>query len=691
MSDLDREADTLERVKRHLDTLYEQGEPCIHPDTGEEVSDPEYDRLVARLAKIRPNSKELKLPTSSTLASDAKKVRHDPPMTSISKAIGPLADRTKQLDDWMAKCRQELKYHDMDEDPENFSLAYKLDGVACALYYEKGVLKAAGLRPRNGVDGEDVTANIVFVEGVVEKLPFPITCSIRGEIYCKKSTFEKKNKELVQAGEKPFANPRNYATGSIRQFKNPQITKERELSFRAYSIWGQANPPYSTEYERAIYCNQKLGIPFVRVSKFRPELLQELEDKVPDLDYEVDGLVISVSDLDAQEQMGTHGGSATGNPKGKIAWKFTEEVGQAKVKTITWNVGRTGKLTPVLNFDPIPLAGTQVSWCTGHNIGYLRRTGVGVGTVIRVIKSGKIIPKVDGVVSNAKTPEFPHKCPTCGNKLRIEAGSGQGMESLVCDNEFCGERAISHLLHYLATFGVKGVGESTVTKLYENGLVKHPADFYKVQVVDLIKADGLDPRDTKKDYRAQFLDVARIHMVPAPEKIKDKKALSDAIEAAAKHKKKIPLWQFFASLGIQGAGKTTGQALESHYGSFDAIRKATVDELQEVDGVGQTTAEDVHAFFAKNRTVVDELLQYVELTLPKTGKLTGKQFVFTGGFPEGKEHWEKAVREEGGKTGSSVSKKTDYVVVGDNAGVKEQKADELGIKKLSLQDLKKLL
>jgi DNA ligase (NAD+) len=698
------EADNLERIKKYLDNLYEQGEPCIHPDTGVVVSDPDYDLLVQRLAKLRPDSVELKKPSSATFDTDARKVKHYPPMTSISKAIGPLDERKQTLQEWLDECDSELGY-DAARRSRNYVQAPKMDGCALALYYKDGNLIRAGLRPRDGVYGEDVTENVKHVEGIPTVLPIKVSCCIRGEIICLLSVFDGINKAQAAAGDKLYANPRNYATGSVRQFKDPTITKERKLTFRAYSVYGLANPPYKNEMERAKWVAVTLGIPHVNVRPLGSirkgkgwevidtyDALETLEKVAQDLDYETDGVIISVSELEDQEQLGTHGNSPSGNPKGKIAWKFSEEKAVAKVASFELGVGRTGHVTPVLHFEnAVQLAGTQVSKATGHNYGYVNENQITVGTVVEIIKSGEIIPKVHAVLSGRGQYKWPTDCPACGHRLVVRKSDDPTKAALFCTNDYCGEKAVAALCHYLTTFGVKGLSDSTVGKLYANKLVREPADFYRLQVNDLIVADGEDPRNTKKEFRSQFLTVARIHMISSPDQIKDKKALSDAIEKAAKHRHQVPLWQFFAALGIPTAGKSAGRELENHFRSLDGIRKASVDELKGVAEVGEKTAQIVHDWFRTNATVVDNLLRYVEPTLPKVGKLTGKTFVFTGGFPEGKEHWQKAVEDLGAKCGSSVSKKTDYCVVGTDAGSKKDKAEELGITQLTLDELKKML
>lgn len=679
---METEVEKLVRVKQVLDTLYEAGEPCIHPDTGLEVTDPHYDLLVTRLATLDPDNVELKKVTSSLLVSDTAKVVHSPPMTSISKAIGDLAARQTTLLGFFEECESELNYSKDGDRGKRFVQTYKLDGVACALYYEKGVLVKAGLRPRDGINGEDVTANAQYVNGIPTKLSQPLTCSIRGELYCPITTFDKLNEAQVKAGEKPYANPRNYTTGSIRQFKDPTITKERQISFRAYSIVGLANPPYKTEIERAKWSNKVLGVPFVRVMPFDSADLQIMEDKVGELDYEVDGIVVSVNVIEDAEQLGTQGSSPNGNPRAKIAWKFTDEIANAVVSRIELGIGRTGDATPVLIFEtPVKLAGTSVTRCTAHNFNYLKVNQIGLGTQIEVIKSGKIIPKCHRAVSGLTDWVPPVNCPSCGGALILRQG-GTGVV-LNCPNTFCGERAVSSLIHYLSTFGVKGLGDSTVEKLLASGVVKSPADFYKLDDAMLAQAGFTD--------RSATLIQARVWMCDKAERLEDDD-LKAFVVKAKQGKVTVPMWQLLAAFGFQGIGKSSGRSLQAKYGSMDAMRKATEAELLDIDNFGDTTVKTLKAGLDNNAAVIDDVLQYVAVEAPKVGGvLSGQTFVFTGGFPNGKEHWMKLVENAGGKCSSSVSKKINFVVVGSDAGSKEQKADELNVKKLTLSELQGML
>jgi len=675
----------LERVITHLDSLYEAGEDCIHPDTGLPVSDSEYDVLRKELAGLSPDSPVLESVTASMLESGVKKVKHDPPMTSISKAIGDLGERRRILFKWLKETMVELGYSDRKG---HFVQSYKRDGVALSLVYKDGKLVSAGLRPRDGVNGEDVTANAKFVEGIPARLPEPITCTIRGELECRISVFEKINAELEARGDKTYANPRNFTAGSIRQFKDPKVTKERRLSFTAYRILGFDDAPYKTEIGMAKYCAKTLKIPFVQTRPFRVTDLAMMEENVPNLDYEVDGVVISVENLEDSEQLGTVGGSDTGNPKGKLAWKFAEEIAEPDVDKIDWRVGRTGDITPVMMFDAVRLAGTNVTQCTGHNLGFLQRKRITVGTKIQVIKSGKIIPKVVGVTSDAGDPCYPDVCPVCGGDTSVEKGgkdkeTGEQLVKLVCPNVLCGARKANMICHYLTTLDVKGIGESAVQKLLDAGVVTSVADLYSIRVKKAREA-GLSKREA-------ILLVARIQGIDSPERTKENSKLLAAIKVARGNKTVVPAAKFVQALGVSGIGRSTAKALVSHFGEFANLRAASAEALEAVEDVGEKTARSLHDFFACNGDVIDGILEHVELEKPKTGIFTGKAFVFTGGFPGGKKTWEGKVEERGGKCSGSVSSKTDFVVVGTDAGAKAQKAASLGIKMIDVTELESML
>jgi DNA ligase (NAD+) len=670
----------LEMVISHLDSLYEKGEDCVHPLTNLTVSDGEYDALRRELSSLHPNSHVFKTPTASKVEV-VKKIIHNPPMTSISKASHEDKNvQMSQLEKWIDDCKSSMN------DKNDFYQAYKLDGVACALYYENGLLVGAGLRPRDGINGEDITKQIKYVEGVPEKLKLPLTCSFRGEIICKLSNFELVQKELEDAGEKVRANPRNHAAGGIRQFKDPEKVKNNKLSFIAYSIEGLDKPIYKTEIERAIWCNKKVGIQFVRTEPFDISTLKKMEDNVPSLDYEVDGVIIGVNNLEEQEQLGRHGDNKTGNPKGKIAWKFSEEKAYPIIESIEWNVGRTGNIKPVANFKPVALAGTQVSRATLHNLGFIFRSKIDTGTEIVVLKAGKIIPKVVGVSKNLKSysnveeVDCPKLCPSCSQNTKILKNNE--MYELYCENEDCPARNVNAFCHFLKTLGVLGLGESKISVLLESGCVKNYSDFYKIKLNDCLDA-GFSERQS-------LLILASIHMIPNPEKYEDED-LKKKISKEINNKKKFPLWKLFASFGIEAAGKSAGKTLSENFDTFESLLSTNVETLSSMNDIGNKTAELIVNYIKNNKDKIVDLLNYIEIEKKIVGKFTGKTFVFTGGFDQGKSFYETKVEELGGKVSSSVSKKIDYVVVGTDAGSKSQKADDLGVKKIDVKELLNLM
>ena len=694
----------LRRILSHLDTCWDKGEDCTHPDTNIVVADSEYDDMVRELQTLSPNEPRfVNMTSDSKVEYSGDKVIHDPPMTSISKASHEDLQKQKQmLFKWMNDCEKNIpsdekryvipeeQYEGNDFSYSNsmFFQCYKLDGVALAIYYENGKLVKAGLRPRDGINGLDVTNGVKYVKGIPEELPEPLTCSIRGEIICKWTDFEKVQKELADAGKKLRANPRNHAAGAI-QNEDPKDVKKARLSFIAYGIEGLDNPKYKTEIERAKYSNKVLKVPYIQVRPLNFYQLEELEKNKSELDYMVDGIIVGVDNLEDYEQLGRHGDPRTGNPKGKIAWKFREEIATPVVKEIIYQTGRTGQITPVAIFDPVRLAETDVRRATLHNIGFVIRQGIVVGTKIKVVKAGAIIPKVIGVVEGEGDPDLPNQCPSCNAKTELIQGGLLDKENeiysyeICCTGKECPAQMISKFQHYFATFGVLGLGESRIEQLVLELGIKKFSQFYELTIDDCMKT-GLTERQS-------LLVVANIHMVKNPEKQKDNDKLLKAIQKAQSNKKEIPASKLFACFGIRAAGKSAGKALIEHFQNFNNIVNATAEQLVEVDDIGETTAEEIIDWFNKNRSQIQELLNHVEPTAPKIGKLTGQIFCLSGSLEGGKKKWQDAIENLGGKCSGSVGKKTSYLVTGEGSGSKTDKAKELGVEIITVQELEKLL
>jgi DNA ligase (NAD+) len=418
----------------------------------------------------------------------------------------------------------------------------------------------------------------------------------------------------------------------------------------------------------------------VNLHKF--EDLATMEAMINDLSYEVDGIVLKVNNLEDQEQLGHSGDDPTGDPRGALAWKFAEESKIAVVKEIEWNTGRTGRVTPKAIFEQgIQLAGTTVSQATCNNYGWASRMKIGVGTHVKVIKAGKIIPKVIEVVKNpVNTLIYPYHCPVCLENLEVVTGNDDNQE-LVCNNLNCAARNVKTYLFYLTSLGAKGIGESALERIIASGKAKFLDEIYNLTIDDLISTGEFTERQAT-------LAIATIHMVKP---VADNDKLKAAIEKARNKPKTFQAWQFFGALGISGAGKTAGKALVDHFGDFDKVRKANIDELVVVDGIGAKTAEYIQHWFEINSDMLDRLLTHVELEYPTVGKLSGKTFVLTGSFDLGKSYWEQKIDELGGKISNSVGSKTDYVVAGPKAGSKLDKAKEKGIPVIDVQELETML
>jgi DNA ligase (NAD+) len=671
------DTDELEALIVHLAAQYEQGIPCRDLD-GELVSDPEYDTLVRQLRDAKPDAEILKTISPAAHApgqtddAGVKMVIHDPPMTSIAKADTEKREAIYQR--WLEECCTT---------PVEFAHSYKLDGVALSIRYENGRLVSAGLRPRDGVRGTDVTANVKYVRGIPQRLSPPLTLTLRGEVICTKEDFARVQANHAAAGEPLKANERNHAFGAIRQLTDPSKTALGLLSFMAYGIvkFDQWRDHYRTEIERAKWARERL-LPdgnFVLVHPHGRKELELMEAGAADLPFRVDGVILKVNDLEAQAALGHHGDDPTGDPRGALAWKFLAEEATAVVKSISYEASRTGRITLVANFDGVPLAGTTVRRATCNNIGWAEKMGIGPGATVVFIKGGEIIPKIVRVADGrVEKNVYPRHCPSCRYHVSIHVNGDK--KDLRCGNPGCPAKHIKGFVHFLTKLECKGLGESAIEMLVRAGHLREWVDLITLTTEQCVAAGF--------SYREALLALATIHKVKP---VKDNEKLAAAIATARNKEKKVPAWQFFAALGIPQCGETVGKLLVAHFSTVGEIFNATKEQLLQVTGIGETSADNIVKFIETYRLQISTLMCHFELEMPQGGKLAGINFCLSGGFTKGKEYWEALIAAAGGNCTSSVGKKTTYLVAGPGSGLKSEKARELNIPIIDVNKLEEML
>jgi DNA ligase (NAD+) len=675
----------LEKTIIALDTAFETGEDCVDLD-GNIVLDNEYDALKRELLILHPESKIFEEVTAAKTKNSGEVIIHNPPMTSISKCNGSEQEKEEILNKWFKDCLKDFKKGKI-EDGKTFTMSYKMDGLAASLEFEKGELKRMGLRSRDGKSGIDVTDKAEYIAGIPQTLTQPVTCKIRGEVDTPIPEFNKNNEEAENAGEKTFSNPRAFTSGNMNR-KTASKIKGKGLRFTAYSVVGIENPTYKTEYkteiERAKWTS-KLGFHFVKTVPFDYTVLKIFEENHNRLKFKVDGVVISVSNLELQKSLGNSGDKDTGNPRGKIAFKFKDQIKSSVVADVIWGCGRSGAITPVLVIDPIQLEGTQVQRVTAHNVSIIKQNKIGKGSEIEVIKSGKIIPKLHKVIEAKGKLNIPTSCPSCSSPTKIIGGKDDA-QSLICTNkETCPAQNVKNLNHWLKIIGVKGVSGKTIEKLLGVGVIQKIGDFYRL-TVDKLMSVGITERTAT-------LIVARIWIIKNAEDIKDNVKLSQMINDKNQKKIKVPMEKFYAGFGILSAGKEAGRILSAEIGDWQKIKTAKVPELEVFNGIGPTMAQEIVQFFQKNKNVVEDVEQYFEFDKVKVikGKLSGKTFCLSGSLLPSKEFWREQIESKGGQVKSSVGKKLDYLIAGDGSGAKSIKAESQGIPILTVDDLEELL
>ena len=629
------------------------------------VPDAEYDRVFEALSKLEQRYPQLRSASSPTLRvggevrSDLAKVRHAVPMLSIRTETDFTDAGAVAFDE---RVRRELGL-EADAAAVVYDAELKFDGLAINLRYEKGVLVSAQTRG-DGAYGEDVTANARTIRSIpleLDRALAPDVLEVRGEVIMHKEDFAKLNAKQVELGEKPFVNPRNAAAGALRQLDS-RITAQRPLHFYAYGT-GQVSDPAFAESMTELFAKLvELGFPVARerrtvkgareLARFHREVF-ELRASLP---FEIDGVVYKVDSYAQQRALGF----VAREPRWACAHKYPPEEALSVVQAIDVQVGRTGRVTPVARLAPVFVGGVTVSNATLHNEDHIAELGLKIGDTVVVRRAGDVIPEIVRVISE-KRPEWaqsfvmPRVCPVCGSAVvrDEEEKDSRCTGGLVCP----AQRKLS-LVHFAQrrAMGINGLGEKMVDMLVEKHLVKTPADIYRLRLEQLCELDRMGEKSAVN--------------------------LLEAIEAS----KNTTLARFIFALGIRHVGEAGARDLALYFKTLEALRKASVEELLQVHDVGEVLAESIRAFFDEphNSAVVDELLaagvHWQQQTVSANSEIAGKTFVLTGTLPSlSRDQAKDMILSLGGKVSGSVSKKTDYVLAGEQAGSKLEKAQALGV------------
>jgi len=633
-----------------------------------QITDSQYDRLFAELKALEHDNPKLITPDSPTQrvseqpVEGFQNVRHAIPMLSIDNTYN--SDELREFDKRVQKGLGGKDY--------SYVVELKIDGLAVSLRYEKASLVTAATRG-DGQIGDDVTANVRTIKSVPLKLQgdVPDVLEVRGEVYMPASAFLELNNLRADAGEPPFANPRNAAAGSLKLL-DPKITANRNLAFFAYSI-GEISQPLADEHWKTLHKLKDFGLPVNPNIKTATDIDEVIKicldwekDREP-LDYQIDGMVIKLNRLDQRDILGATGRA----PRWCISYKFAAEQAETKLLSIDVQVGKTGILTPVANLEPVLLAGTTVKRASLHNFDELDRLDVRPGDTVIIEKAGEIIPQVIQVQTKLRPKdavpfEIPQKCPNCGQKVQKD----QNGVYIRCTNKNCLAQ-LKERLKYFAGRGqmdIENLGQALVEQLIETALVKNFADLYKLTTEDLIKLERMA-----------------------------EKSAANVINAVEKSKTQ-PLWRLIAALGIRHVGGQSAQILADHFGSLESVRSADVQTLENIDQIGPTMAQSIHDYFEdeQNSAIIDQLLAAgVKPQKPRkklSRKLHGKTIVVTGTLENfSRTEIKRAIKEAGGKIPSSVSKKTDFVLAGENPGSKLQKAQKLSVKIINEKQFMQML
>jgi DNA ligase (NAD+) len=661
-----------ENAKRRIEELRKEiseHDRRYYLEAAPSISDQEYDSLYRELRELEEQFPELVTPESPTQRvggaplDSFRQVTHRTPMLSLDNTYSE-----EEVADFFRRLQRLIPGETIEAVIEP-----KVDGVALSVFYRNGVLEYAATRG-NGVIGDDVTGNVRTIRAVPLRLhgSVPEEIEVRGEVFLPKKVFAALNAERQRAGEPPFANPRNTAAGSLKQL-DPTLVAKRKLSAIFYGF-GFLSRADVTTHRQALERLKKWGLPthdktWTAQSVERViEAIQELGRIRHDFEFEIDGAVVKVDRYDLREKLGY----TSKAPRWAMAYKYQAERAETRVRSIQVYVGRSGKLTPVANLDPVFVSGTTVSRATLHNGDEIRRKDVREGDVVIIEKAGEIIPAVIEVLKDRRTGdekpfEMPMKCPSCGQPVsRVP-----GQVDIRCTNLECPEQVKRRLEHFAhkGALDIEGLGVMMVEQLVEKGLVKRIDHIYELNEEKLRRLDRMGEKSISN--------------------------LLDGIEAS----KKQPLWRLIFGLGIMHVGATAARELADHFKTLESLQNASLDELIRVQNTGAVVASSIRDWFQNrdNIALIEALkkhgLNFGEADHEATERhaLRGTSWVITGTLSEPREVFEELIRRNGGRVTSSVSKKTNYLLVGEDAGSKLEKARQLGIEIVEEGKFRKML
>lgn len=668
-------SDTIKTELEQLKAMLRKYEHHYHVLDEPLVPDAEYDRVMNQLKNLEWQYPELITPDSPTQRVGAKplegfaQVTHQIPMLSLDNAFSD-----EDLDGFLRRIEDRLT---LNIEQLDFCCEPKLDGLAVSILYVDGVLTQAATRG-DGFTGEDITANIRTIRNIPLKLNTPTPparLEVRGEVFMPQKGFEALNQRALEKGEKIFANPRNAAAGSLRQL-DPRITYQRPLVFNAYSIGAyESDDELPTTHFARLQWLKELALPIngeIVLAKGRKALLafyRQIQQKRSNLGYDIDGTVLKVNEIALQEQLGF----VSRAPRWAIAYKFPAQEEMTILNDVEFQVGRTGAITPVAKLEPIFVAGVTVSNATLHNGDEIERLGIAIGDTVIIRRAGDVIPQVVGVVAerrpeNAKKIHFPTACPVCHSAVvRVE---GEAVARCT-GGLFCAAQRKEALKHFVSrkAMDIDGVGEKLIEQLMERELIHTPADLFKLDHTILMRLERMG-----------------------------EKSANNALQSIEKAKN-TTLPRFLFALGIRDVGEATAQNLANHFGTLAAIRQADFESLKQVQDVGDVVANRIVRFWQEphNVEVVEDLIaqgvnwQDIVQQEIADNPLKDKTVVLTGTLTQLTRDQAKAILQQlGCKVAGSVSAKTDYLIAGEKAGSKLAKAQELGVKILSEQDLVQL-